>query len=177
MPTSSINQCENLLFATVFRTLGLNSLKFTNISAQWSSRRNFVVTNINYLKEIQERQEDKTRIVEGVIVPSPREPYLVRTDHGGACPLCSLGLDLKHTDVLILSQFLRQNGCMLPRRVTGLCKKQHIRVTKMVQMAQKAGLMSNINPERSKKDAKLRWKWKKFNTYFDEETIKVKIRP
>jgi hypothetical protein len=32
--------------------------------------------------------------------------------------------------------------------------------------------MSNIAPPGSKMDPKRRYKWKKFNTYFDESTIK-----
>lgn len=42
-------------------------------------------------------------------------------------------------DVLILSQFVRSDGCMLPRRITGLCNIQQKRITTMVAMAQKAG--------------------------------------
>lgn len=82
-----------------------------------------------------------------------------------ACSLCATGLDVKHTvsslygeivcvllsvlilsysyvsqDVLILSQFLRTDGCMLPRRITGLCDVQQKRITVLVAMAQKAGL-------------------------------------
>lgn len=55
------------------------------------------------------------------------------------CAICASGLDVKHTDVLILSQFVRSDGCMLPRRITGLCKKQQKRISSMVSMAQKAG--------------------------------------
>lgn len=88
------------------------------------------------------------------------------------CPQCSLGLDVKHTDVLILSQFVRSDGCILPRRVTGLCKRQQRRIGALVIMAQKSGLMPNINPSWSKKDPKKRYQWKKYNKYFDEETIK-----
>lgn len=40
-----------------------------------------------------------------------------------------------------------------------------------------AGLMSNINPSWSHKDPKKRHKYKKFNTYFDETTIKYAKRP
>lgn len=40
---------------------------------------------------------------------------------------------------MILSQFVRSDGCMLPRRVTGLCKIQQKRVSTMVTMAHKAG--------------------------------------
>jgi hypothetical protein len=32
--------------------------------------------------------------------------------------------------------------------------------------------MPNIAPPHSKMDPKRRYKWKKFNTYFDESTIK-----
>lgn len=42
----------------------------------------------------------------------------------------------------------------------------------MVTMAQKAGLMINLTPEYSHKDPKKRHGMKKFNQYFDEETIK-----
>ncbi|XP_071453836.1 large ribosomal subunit protein mL66 [Hetaerina americana] len=126
------------------------------------------------LKEIVEKKEGKTLIIEGSIVPSIREPYLLKVNENtGACPVCRSGLDIKHTDVLILSQFLRHDGCMLPRRITGLCKKQQKRISVMVAMAQKAGLMPNIAPANSKRDPRKRRQWKKFNTYFDENTIKA----
>nr|CAD7394368.1 unnamed protein product [Timema cristinae] len=121
---------------------------------------------------VRESHQGKVLTIEGVLVPSPREQYLVRPEHEGVCSLCSIGVDVKHTDVLILSQFLRADGCMLPRRVTGLCKNQQKRISILVQMAQKAGLMPNLGPANSKKDPKLRYRWKKFNTYFDESTIK-----
>lgn len=86
---------------------------------------------------------------------------------------------------------------MLPKRVTGLCGKQQRRIGTMVTMAQKAGiyfiskkiflpflliycffyfikgLMPNIAPENSKKDPKKRYQWKKYNKYFDEDTLKT----
>ena len=42
-------------------------------------------------------------------------------------------------DVLILSQFVRSDGCMIPRRITGLCKMQQKKIGILVAMAQKAG--------------------------------------
>jgi small subunit ribosomal protein S18 len=42
--------------------------------------------------------------------------------------------------VLILSQFVRSDGCMLPRRITGLCKIQQKKMSSLVTMAQKAGM-------------------------------------
>lgn len=76
---------------------------------------------------------------------SPRDKYLLEevkncsTNGAKFCPACTLGLDIKHTDVLILSQYVRSDGCMLPRRVTGLCKRQQKKIGTMVTMAQKAG--------------------------------------
>lgn len=48
-------------------------------------------------------------------------------------------------DVLILSQFVRSDGCMLPRRITGLCNVQQKRITTMVAMAQKAGNLKRFS--------------------------------
>jgi small subunit ribosomal protein S18 len=89
------------------------------------------------------------------------------------CPECHLGLDIKHTDVLILSQYVRPDGCMLPRRITGLCKRQQKRIGTMVTMAQKAGLMINMTPSYCKKDPKKRYGMKKFNKYYFEDTIRL----
>lgn len=125
------------------------------------------------LISVLQKEEGSMTIIEGKYVPSAREPFLIKPqEESKACPICRLGVDIKHTDVLIISQFVRSDGCMLPRRITGLCKKQQKRVSNMVSMAQKAGLMSILTPQTSKKDPKLRKKWKKFNTYFDESTIK-----
>ncbi|XP_068895042.1 large ribosomal subunit protein mL66 [Tenebrio molitor] len=124
------------------------------------------------LKQIEEVQKEKNLTISAKIVPSGRESYLLSNKHLDVCPACASGLQIKHTDVLILSQFVRSDGCMLPRRITGLCKIQQKKMSSLVTMAQKAGLMANLKPENSKKDPKKRPKWKKFNKYFDESTIK-----
>ncbi|XP_046828900.1 39S ribosomal protein S18a, mitochondrial [Vespa crabro] len=145
-------------------------------------RKSFIATNYNRaislsatarIKEIIEKKDGNNIIIESVIHPSKDEHLLMKFKEG-ACPICSIGLDVKYTDVLILSQFVRSDGCMLPRRITGLCNTQQKRITTMVAMAQKAGLMSNLTPARSKKDPTKRYHWKKFNTYYDEKTIKYK---
>jgi small subunit ribosomal protein S18 len=115
-------------------------------------------------------------------VASPHEPLLVkeftqcRSEGKPFCPECTLGLDIRHTDVLILSQYVRKDGCMLPRRITGLCKTQQKRIGTMVTMAQKAGLMINITPADCKKDPKKRFGEKRCNKYYIEETIKCNYR-
>ncbi|GLH13796.1 Uncharacterized protein GBIM_18292 [Gryllus bimaculatus] len=140
-----------------------------------AQERGIMTSSVHQLKEIKETKEGKILVVEGVNVSSPREPYLIKVPQGDdkPCPVCSLGLEVKHTDVLILSQFVRPDGCMLPQRITGLCIAQQRRIGTLVTMAQKAGLMPNLAPDFSKKDPKKRYKWKKCNTYFDEKTISV----
>jgi len=44
-------------------------------------------------------------------------------------------------DVLIISQFIRSNGEVLPQHVTGLCYKAHLRLQRVVQQAQLAGTL------------------------------------
>lgn len=128
---------------------------------------NVHTTATTLLKQIVERKQDKCLVVEGAIVPSPREPYLLRlpeVEDKECCCLCKLDLDIKHTDVLIISQFIRSDGRMLPRRVTKLCSKQQRRMSDLVTMCQKAGLLSK-NPRNRRDD-------KKFNNYWEESYMK-----
>ncbi|XP_060259192.1 large ribosomal subunit protein mL66 isoform X3 [Ovis aries] len=50
-------------------------------------------------------------------------------------------------DVLLLSQFIRPHGGMLPRRVTGLCQEEHRKIEECVKMAHRAGLLPNHRPK------------------------------
>ncbi|XP_069930180.1 large ribosomal subunit protein mL66 isoform X2 [Oryctolagus cuniculus] len=50
-------------------------------------------------------------------------------------------------DVLLLSQFIRPHGGMLPRKVTGLCQEEHRKVEECVKMAHRAGLFPNHRPQ------------------------------
>ncbi|XP_025936985.1 39S ribosomal protein S18a, mitochondrial isoform X4 [Apteryx rowi] len=50
------------------------------------------------------------------------------------------------TDVLLLSQFIRSDGGMLPRKITGLCLEEHKKIAVCVQMAHRAGLLPNHRP-------------------------------
>ncbi|CAH1403144.1 unnamed protein product [Nezara viridula] len=154
-----------------------NHNNFRNILATASSlffKRNIFLSQSLYLKEVKEVKINNQLIIEANIIPAPEEDRLLKTAlNTECCAVCSLGVDIKHTDVPLLAQFVRSDGCMLPRRITGLCKIQHKRITYMVAMAQKAGLMSILTPPDSKKDPKRRPKWKKFNTYFDESTIQL----
>lgn len=135
-----------------------------------------------FLVEVDRDSKKQSLTIKANYVSSENSSYLVNelTDcqKNGTkfCPQCHLGLEIKHTDVLILSQYVRPDGCMLPRRITGLCKKQQKSIGTMVTMAQKAGLMINLTPAYCKKDPKKRFGMKKFNKYFFESTIKLPIQ-
>lgn len=76
------------------------------------------------------------------------------------------------SDVLILNQFLRDDGKIIEREVTGLCRRQHKRMDKLIKMAQKAGLFPNkdyYQKEREDPDKP----WLKLNSYWDEKTIDI----
>lgn len=133
-----------------------------------------------YFFPVIEKEENGVINVQGLTKAAPKEHLLLkevrecRENGAQFCPKCTLGLDVNHTDVLILSQYVRSDGCMLPRRITGLCRKQQTRMSILVSMAQKAGLMPNLNPSHSKKDPTKRFGYRKFNKYFDENTIKLR---
>ncbi|XP_003705419.1 mitochondrial ribosomal protein S18A [Megachile rotundata] len=146
---------------------------FGKIVSLQSQNRNISVSGAAYLKEIIEKKEGNTIVVEGIVKRDEREARLLKAKNG-ACPLCSSGLDVKHTDVLILSQFTRSDGCILPRRITGLCEVQQKRISSLIIMAQYAGLLPIRSPKGGVLHPLQRRKWRKFNTYFDEKTIKAR---
>ncbi|XP_076751566.1 mitochondrial ribosomal protein S18A [Xylocopa sonorina] len=135
--------------------------------------RNISVSAATRLKEIIEKKEGNTLYIEGVIKPDKNEERLLKPKNG-VCPICSAGLDIKHTDVLILNQFVTSTGNILPRRVTGLCKVQQKRISSLILMAQAAGLMQKKYIKDGVLHSLRPITWKKFNTYYDEKTIKAR---
>ncbi|RZF45763.1 hypothetical protein LSTR_LSTR012935 [Laodelphax striatellus] len=156
-----------------------NGLSFMKQMLLSANVRCFSVAAVNRVKEIIVTKDNKKTIIEGILKPSDRVNLLLDppadTNHE-ACSICRLDVDIKHTDVLILSQFMRSDGGMLPRRVTGLCRTQQKRMSKLVTMALKAGLMPNLAPANSKRDPARRDKFKKNHRYFDESTIRPPFR-
>ncbi|KAL0269624.1 UNVERIFIED_CONTAM: hypothetical protein PYX00_007296 [Menopon gallinae] len=132
------------------------------------TERNFHTTGIYGLREIVTTKNGKVITVEGRIIPSPREGHLVKRDpkiENNSCILCQLSFDIKHTDVLILKQFVTKRGTMIDRKQTGLCVAQYRRISQLVAMAQEAETWEG------KTDVSNREGFKKFNTYYDEKTI------
>lgn len=95
------------------------------------------------MSSVKVEKKNDTLEISAEYKESPRQSLLldaVKKSTGKKfCPKCTLGLDIKHTDVLILSQYLRSDGCILPRRITGLCAVQQRNIGSMIIMAQKAG--------------------------------------
>ncbi|XP_010861417.1 PREDICTED: 28S ribosomal protein S18a, mitochondrial isoform X2 [Bison bison bison] len=61
--------------------------------------------------------------------------------------LCSRRNPIPSKDVLLLSQFIRPHGGMLPRSITGLCQEEHRKIEECVKMAHRAGLLPNHRPK------------------------------
>ncbi|KAM4041693.1 large ribosomal subunit protein mL66 [Anomaloglossus baeobatrachus] len=91
------------------------------------------------LRELTEVKVGKVTTVEGRILEE--RPQMCPPNPEGRCPVCRWNLKHKYdyTDVLVLGQFIRSDGGMLPRRVTGLCTEEHKKVEACVKMAHRAG--------------------------------------
>ncbi|XP_071335093.1 large ribosomal subunit protein mL66 [Trachinotus anak] len=99
------------------------------------------------IRQVVEKKEGKTTTIEGHTVdvaPGPQPP-----NPSAKCPIYRWNLQHKYnyTDVLLLSQFIRSDGGMLPRRVTGLCPEEHRKIAVCVQMAHRAGLLPDHRPK------------------------------
>jgi len=138
--------------------------------------RSFITSSTLHLKQIVHTDQGDTIEIAGVQTTSPRSDYVVKTPPGSkeSCPLCRLDLDLKHTDVLILSQFVDSKGKVLPKTVTKLCNRQNKRVYYMVKMAQRAGLMPDEQDKQPLIFTKKVIDWTRYKTYYEEETIEGK---
>ncbi|XP_064453724.1 large ribosomal subunit protein mL66 isoform X3 [Mirounga angustirostris] len=97
---------------------------------------------------VVEIQEGKTTTIEGRLTGTPKESPNP-PNPSGQCPICRWNLKHKYgyEDVLLLSQFLRPCGGMLPRRITGLCQEEHRKIEECVKMAHRAGLFPNHRPQ------------------------------
>ena len=154
-----------------------------------STSRLFSTSHIWSVRRIQINEEDpdsksgKRNIsIEGVVNEIPKQNLIMPAysnangcqSAGANChPLCRFSSvhEIKHTDVLILKQFMDHEGKMISREVTGLCRRQHTRMSKLIKMAAKAGLFpleTDIF-----RDEKKRVPAAKLNSYWDESSIDI----
>ncbi|XP_035229261.1 39S ribosomal protein S18a, mitochondrial-like isoform X2 [Stegodyphus dumicola] len=131
------------------------------VLATYNCVRLLSISSLRFLKEIHRTETSNQIVIEGVKVKSDREGKVINLANRSGCPLCRVGLkNLKHTDILILNQFLNSDGSVIPQYITGLCNKQHFRVVRAVALAQRAGLIPK------KPGTPLFGDWEKYNTYF-----------
>jgi len=143
------------------------------------------------LRKIVKNVDDKTTTVEGVYIPSDRKDNLLQPSveasySGTPCksepcnavtrschPFCRFNFvhEVKHTDVLIISQFMDSQGKIMDREVTGLCKRQHTRVNKLIKMAAKSGLFPKEQDQFREEKEKV--PGANLNCYYDERTIDI----
>ncbi|XP_040016386.2 large ribosomal subunit protein mL66 [Gasterosteus aculeatus] len=127
-----------------------SSLKLVNTKVQQGMnipQLSAVTIQSRGIRQVVEKQEGKTTTIEGQIadVPAAPEP----PNPAAKCPIYRWNLQHKYnyTDVLLLSQFIRSDGGMLSKRITGLCPEEHRKIAVCVQMAQRAGLLPDHKPK------------------------------
>ncbi|XP_076613026.1 large ribosomal subunit protein mL66 [Chaetodon auriga] len=106
-----------------------------------------LITQCRGIRQVVEKQEGKTATIEGQILDTPAAPQ--PPNPTAKCPIYRWNLQNKYsyTDVLLLSQFIRSDGGLLPRRITGLCREEHRKIAACVQMAHRAGLLPDHKPK------------------------------
>ncbi|XP_017291466.1 39S ribosomal protein S18a, mitochondrial [Kryptolebias marmoratus] len=99
------------------------------------------------IRKVVEKKEGSTTTIEGQILEVTEGPQ--PPNASAKCPIYRWNLQHKYnyTDVLLLSQFIRSDGGMLPKRITGLCPEEHRKIAICVQMAHRAGLLPDHKPK------------------------------
>jgi ribosomal protein S18 len=83
-------------------------------------------------------------------------------------------------DVLVLRQYLRKDGTILPPEITGLCPKQNEKLEILIRQARMTGLISYPTVAVTKRepllvDPTLRPEFEQFNSYWEKyEVLKKK---
>ncbi|XP_060571365.1 large ribosomal subunit protein mL66-like [Ruditapes philippinarum] len=129
-------------------------------------------TSTLYLREVIQKTEGNVTTVEGRMIDSPRKDQVLKVDDTDKklCPLCRLNLDINYTDIMIISQFVQEDGEVVPRQISGLCYPQHARMKKLIHEAHTAGLMQNLRPHIYPKEYSQMsdHAWKKYNVYYHD---------
>ncbi|XP_033125955.1 39S ribosomal protein S18a, mitochondrial-like [Anneissia japonica] len=103
--------------------------------------------NTDKYRKVQETTEGDVTTVEAEYVSATAATKFINEEYKDACPICRLNLKVTYKDVLILSQFIKEDGSMLPKRITGVCSKQHLNLVECIKRAHKAGLLPDHKPK------------------------------
>lgn len=162
----------------------VNSFKVSSLV-----NRSFHLANLNQIKSIEKIEDKKTNtlIIEGNYIQENDKNHLKFDTHGHdtVCSFCKLekmGIYVQHQDVLVLKQFLKEDGTLLPRKVTQLCYKQYKKLRVIVKHAKIAGLLMNLQPsllssQKPNTNPELRMDDLKWNRHYkDYEVLKQKMK-
>ncbi|EFO27558.2 hypothetical protein LOAG_00922 [Loa loa] len=132
-------------------------------TAYWP--RQFVTAVALFKKKIDTKLHGDTTVVEVVDIPDADDRKVLKHSPE-TCTLCTCNVPVKirYSDVLILEQFMRKDGTVLPQQLTGLCKKQQRRIERCVMQAHWAGLF----PDRTTADFD-RSGYKRFARYWNDD--------
>uniref|UniRef100_A0A1A7XRH4 Large ribosomal subunit protein mL66 n=1 Tax=Iconisemion striatum TaxID=60296 RepID=A0A1A7XRH4_9TELE len=99
------------------------------------------------VRQVVVEKKGNATFMEGQILDIPAAPQ--PPNPTAKCPIYRWNLQHKYnyTDVLLLRQFIRSDGGMLPKRITGLCPEEHRKISICVQMAHRAGLLPDHKPK------------------------------
>uniref|UniRef100_A0A915Q2Y5 Uncharacterized protein n=1 Tax=Setaria digitata TaxID=48799 RepID=A0A915Q2Y5_9BILA len=127
--------------------------------------RQFATALTMYKKKIDAKVDGNTTIVEVVDVPDVDNRKVLK-HNPETCTLCTCNIPVKirYSDVLILEQFMREDGTVLPKALTGLCKKQQQRIERCIMQAHWAGLF----PDKTTADFD-RSGYKRFARYWNND--------
>nr|CAD2185974.1 unnamed protein product [Meloidogyne enterolobii] len=132
------------------------------------------------VKRIKESIEGDLTIVELESLPETQKsskfrpsklPAVCQSDvQTCSCPLCKISVKISYQDVLILEQFMRLDGTVLPRELTGLCFEQQQRLERCVMEAHWSGLF----PDRTIPEFD-RSGYKRFNRHWDDDSAMFRL--
>lgn len=92
-------------------------------------------------REIKVSEDNNEFTIQGVLHEEDNSNYVPPENTEDSCPIRSRGIQVTYEDVLILRQFMHSDGEILPQEVTGLCDREHIKVSNAIKMAQRADLL------------------------------------
>ena len=87
------------------------------------------------------------------------------------CVLCNLekeNIFIQYTDIMVLRQFLKDDGTLLSNKITGICKKQQSKLHVLLKHARLAGLIRSDTAGSNENNS--------FRAYFDSYELLKRTR-
>ncbi|KAI6176701.1 Ribosomal protein S18 domain containing protein [Aphelenchoides bicaudatus] len=113
---------------------------------------------------IVEEANNVTRVSKQPVEEESKNLVFNKTSNGCSLCTCDIPVKISYKDVLILEQFMRVDGTVLPKQLTGLCTKQQLRIERCVMQAHWSGLF----PDRTHPDLDLAG-YKRFKRYWNDD--------